>query len=60
MEARNFNSAREMINHNNWVLTTMNGEARYEKPPLPTWLAAISGAVLVWIILGRCVYRPHW
>jgi 4-amino-4-deoxy-L-arabinose transferase-like glycosyltransferase len=45
MEARNFNSAREMINHNNWVLTTMNGEARYEKPPLPTWLAAISGAV---------------
>lgn len=45
MEARNFNSAREMVNHNNWVLTTMNGEARYEKPPLPTWLAAISGAV---------------
>lgn len=45
MEARNFNTAREMVNHNNWVLTTMNGEARYEKPPLPTWLAAISGAV---------------
>ncbi|HEA30235.1 MAG TPA: phospholipid carrier-dependent glycosyltransferase [Leeuwenhoekiella sp.] len=44
MEARNFNTAREMINHNNWILTTMNGEARYEKPPLPTWLAAISGA----------------
>ncbi len=45
MEARNFNTAREMVNHNNWILTTMNGEARYEKPPLPTWLAAISGAV---------------
>ena len=45
MEARNFNTAREMVNHDNWILTTMNGEARYEKPPLPTWLAAISGAV---------------
>ncbi|MGB3775889.1 MAG: glycosyltransferase family 39 protein, partial [Leeuwenhoekiella sp.] len=45
MEARNFNTAREMVDHNNWVLTTMNGEARYEKPPLPTWLAAVSGAV---------------
>ncbi|WP_031427281.1 ArnT family glycosyltransferase [Flavimarina sp. Hel_I_48] len=45
MEARNFNTAREMVNYDNWVLTTMNGEARYEKPPLPTWLAAISGAI---------------
>ena len=45
MEARNFNTAREMLEHNNWVLTTMNGEARYEKPPLPTWLAAISAGV---------------
>lgn len=45
MEARNFNTAREMLEHNNWVLTTMNGEARYEKPPLPTWLAALSAAL---------------
>lgn len=43
MEARNFITAREMIQDNNWLLTTMNGEARYEKPPLPTWLTAFSG-----------------
>jgi len=43
MEARNFITAREMIQDNNWLLTTLNGEARYQKPPLPTWLTAISG-----------------
>jgi len=43
MEARNFITAREMITDGNWLLTTMNGEPRYQKPPLPTWLAAISG-----------------
>lgn len=43
MEARNFITAREMVNDNNWILTTMNGLPRYEKPPLPTWLTAISG-----------------
>lgn len=45
MEARNFITAREMIQDNNWLLTTMNGEARYEKPPLPTWLTALSGLI---------------
>ncbi len=45
MEARNFITAREMLTDNNWLLTTMNGEARYEKPPLPTWLTAISAAI---------------
>ena len=45
MEARNFITAREMITDNNWLLTTMNGEARYQKPPLPTWLTALSGLV---------------
>ena len=45
MEARNFNTAREMLHFDNWVFTTMNGDARYEKPPLPTWLAAFSAAV---------------
>lgn len=45
MEARNFNTAREMLHFDNWVFTTMNGEPRYEKPPLPTWLAAFSGGV---------------
>ena len=43
MEARNFITAREMITDGNWLLTTMNGIARYEKPPLPTWLSAAFG-----------------
>lgn len=45
MEARNFATAREMLQDNNWLLTTLNGEARYQKPPLPTWLTAISAAM---------------
>ncbi|SNR39017.1 ArnT family glycosyltransferase [Lutibacter flavus] len=45
MEARNFITAREIVNDNNWLLTTMNGEPRYQKPPLPTWLTAISGLI---------------
>ena len=43
MEARNFITSREMIQDNHWLLPTMNGEPRYQKPPLPTWLTAISG-----------------
>jgi len=43
MEARNFISAREMLTDDNWILTTMNGEARYQKPPLPTWITAVFG-----------------
>ena len=45
MEARNFTTAREMLQDGNWILTTINGEPRYQKPPLPTWLTAVSGAV---------------
>ena len=45
MEARDFITAREMLEDGNWLLTTMNGEPRYQKPPLPTWLAAISGLI---------------
>jgi 4-amino-4-deoxy-L-arabinose transferase-like glycosyltransferase len=45
MEARNFITAREMLTDGNWLLTTMNGEPRYQKPPLPTWLAAISASM---------------
>ena len=45
MEARNFITAREMLNDGNWLLTTLNGEPRYQKPPLPTWLTAFSGAI---------------
>lgn len=43
MEARNFTTAREMVDDGHWVLTTLNGEPRYQKPPLPTWLTAVSG-----------------
>jgi len=45
MEARNFTTAREMLNDGNWLLTTFNGEPRYQKPPLPTWLTAISAGI---------------
>ncbi|MDF1516551.1 MAG: glycosyltransferase, partial [Lutibacter sp.] len=46
MEARNFITAREMVQDDNWLLTTMNGETRYQKPPLPTWLTAVSGILI--------------
>lgn len=45
MEARNFITAREMIQDGNWIFTTMNDLPRYQKPPLPTWLTAFSGMV---------------
>ncbi|MDV7188167.1 glycosyltransferase family 39 protein [Lutibacter sp. TH_r2] len=45
MEARNFITAKEMLEDGNWLLTTMNGEPRYQKPPLPTWLSAISASI---------------
>ncbi len=41
MEARNFITAREMIKEGNWIITTLNGNYRFEKPPLPTWITAI-------------------
>jgi 4-amino-4-deoxy-L-arabinose transferase-like glycosyltransferase len=70
MEARNFITAREMVQDNNWILTTINGEARYQKPPLPTWLTAVSGmlfginnvwalrlpAALMVLFSGICIY----
>ena len=43
MEARNFITAREMLEDGHWWSTTMNGELRLEKPPLPTWITAIFG-----------------
>jgi len=45
MEARDFITGREMLTDGNWIFTTMNGEARYEKPPLPTWSSAISAGI---------------
>lgn len=40
MESRNLVTAYEMAYEGNWLLPTMNGEWRLEKPPLPTWIAA--------------------
>ncbi|MGY5849799.1 ArnT family glycosyltransferase [Salegentibacter sp. F14] len=45
MEARNFITAREMLEKNNWLLTTLNDLPRYQKPPLPTWLTALSAGI---------------
>ncbi|GAB5400478.1 MAG: hypothetical protein Aureis2KO_20630 [Aureisphaera sp.] len=45
MEARNFITAREMIQDGNWLLTTLNGYPRYQKPPLPTWITALFGII---------------
>lgn len=41
MESRNFITAREIIFNNEWLVTTLNGQYRFEKPPLPTWLTAV-------------------
>lgn len=41
MESRNIVTAREMVSDGNWLVPTMNGELRLEKPPLPTWVAGI-------------------
>lgn len=45
MEARNFVTAREMVDDGNWILTTINGQPRYQKPPLPTWMSAATGSL---------------
>lgn len=54
MEARNFVTAREMVEDGNWIFTTMNGDPRYQKPPLPTWLSAgmgeLFGVQTVWAL----------
>ncbi len=44
MEARNFVTAREMIEDGSYLIPTLNGEYRLQKPPLPTWLTALSGS----------------
>jgi len=40
MEARNLATAQEMVGFGNYLLPTLNGDLRLEKPPLPTWIAA--------------------
>lgn len=39
MECRNLVTAREMEEDGHWLVPTMNGNLRLEKPPLPTWIA---------------------
>ncbi len=41
MEVRNLVTAREMVYDHHIMVPTMNGELRLEKPPLPTWVAAV-------------------
>ena len=41
MESRNIVTARDIACSGNWLVPTMNGELRLEKPPLPTWVASI-------------------
>lgn len=54
MEARNFVTAREMVDDGNWIFTTINDVPRYQKPPLPTWLSAgmalIFGTDSLWAL----------
>lgn len=40
MESRNLATAQEMVRNDSYLIPTMNGELRLEKPPLPTWIAA--------------------
>lgn len=46
MESRNIITAREMVYDGHWMVPTMNGELRLEKPPLPTWLTAVAEMVV--------------
>ena len=45
MEARNFVTAREILENQDWLVPTMNGYPRLAKPPLPTWITAFVGLV---------------
>lgn len=45
MEMRNLVTAREIVHDGNWLVPTMNGELRLQKPPLPTWVAGVVESV---------------
>lgn len=44
LEARVAITAREMLRRNEWILPTMNGELRLQKPPLAYWLPMLLAA----------------
>lgn len=46
-EARVAVVAREMIQSKNYILPTIGGEPRLNKPPLPYWLSVTSAQILV-------------
>lgn len=55
MESRNLATAQEMVREGNYLIPTMNGELRLEKPPLPTWIAAgIENIVDGNLVVQRC------
>lgn len=55
MESRNLATAQEMVNTGNYLIPTMNGELRLEKPPLPTWVAAgIEHVIPGSLVAQRC------
>ncbi len=55
MECRNLATAREMVVYGNYLNPTLNGEARLEKPPLPTW----GAAVVEMIFPGNIVWQRN-
>ena len=62
MEARNMVTAREMVHDGNWLVPTMNGDLRLEKPPLPTWLTAVAEMISpdnLALHLAGCLLLPH-
>ena len=61
MESRNLVTAREIVTEGNWLVPTMNGVLRLEKPPLPTWVAACleicspDNHLPIWPLLNFCL-----
>ncbi|NDW08343.1 glycosyltransferase family 39 protein [Dysgonomonas sp. 520] len=56
MESRNLATAQEMVREGNYLVPTMNGELRLEKPPLPTWIAAgIENIIPGNLVIQRCM-----
>lgn len=54
-EARIAVVAEEMLASGDWILPTLNGKVRLEKPPLPYWLTAAAATVLGPDAEGRLV-----
>lgn len=41
LEAINFMTAREILQNGSWLIPTLEGNIRIEKPPLPTWITTL-------------------